>query len=190
MPVPAGMKGITKYYILENIPPIGAVISSRITRFMSTYSNFNSALEPIRTDITTNAEYAKENIEDLDARLELLDKTTNNTFARMDSAITSIQNSYRKKVDKIEEADLHDVVVTKINHGHNYFTRRAYNPDNIPAAAKDFFSIIWVNGSERVQLVRNLDYTIEEAEEGEVAIILNTEWESNKASLYIETISL
>ena len=32
--------------------------------------------------------------------------------------------------------------------------------------------------------------TIEEAEEGEVAIILNTEWESNKGSLYIETISL
>ena len=190
MPVPAGMKGITKYYILENIPPIGTVISSRITRFMSTYSNFNSALEPIRTDITTNAEYAKENIEDLDARLELLDKTTNNTFARIDSAITSIQNSYRKKVDKIEETDLHDIVATKINHSHNYFTRRAYNPDNISAAAKDFFSIIWVNGSERVQLVRNLDYTIEEAEEGEVAIILNTEWESNKASLYIETISL
>ena len=190
LPAPAGMKGITNRYILEEIPAAGTVISSRITRFMSTYSNFNSALEPIRTDITTNAEYAKENIEDLDARLELLDKTTNNTFTRMDSAITSIQNSYRKKVDKIEEADLHDVVVTKINHRHNYFNRRAYNPDNISADTKDFLSIIWVNGNERVQLVRNLDYTIEEAEEGEVAIILNTEWESNKASLYIETISL
>lgn len=190
LPAPAGMKGITNRYILEEIPAAGTVISSRITRFMSTYSNFNSALEPIRTDITTNAEYAKENIEDLDARIELLDKTTNNVFARMDSAITSIQNSYRKKADKIEEADLHDIIVTKINHRHNYFTRRAYNPDNILAAAKDFFSIIWVNGSERVQLVRNLDYTIEEAEEGEVAIILNTEWESNKASLYIESISL
>lgn len=190
LPAPAGMKGITKNYTLENIPAAGSVISSRITRFMSTYSNFNSALEPIRTDIAANAEYAKENIEDLDAKLELLDKTTNNAFARMDNAISSLDNTCRKKADKIEEADLHDIVATKINHRHNYFTRRAYNPDNISAAARDFFSIIWVNGNERVQLVRNLDYTIEEAEDGEVAIILNTEWESNKASLYIETISL
>lgn len=190
LPAPAGMKGVTKNYTLEDIPAAGSVISSRITRFMSTYSNFNSALEPIRTDIAANAEYAKENIEDLDAKLGLLDKTTNNAFARMDNAITSLDNTCRKKADKIEEADLHDIVATKINHRHNYFTRRAYNPDNISAAARDFFSIIWVNGNERVQLVRNLDYTIEEAEEGEVAIILNTEWESNKASLYIETISL
>ena len=45
-------------------------------------------------------------------------------------------------------------------------------------------------GNPGRNLVRNLDYEIEEVDENEAAIVLNTIWESNKASLYIETVSL
>ena len=162
----------------------------RITRFMATYSNFNASLEPLRNALKNNESYAKENIDSIESQLEILEKGVNNEIERISSSITNIKEGYRKKEIPISASDLEDGLLNKIIHKHNYFKRNAYNPDNISACLSDFISITWVKDNERVPLVRNLDYEIEEVDENEAAIVLNTIWESNKASLYIETVSL
>ena len=162
----------------------------RITRFMATYSNFNASLEPLRNALKNNESYAKENIDSIESQLEILEKGVNNEIERISSSITNIKEGYRKKEIPILASDLEDGLLNKIIHKHNYFKRNAYNPDNISACLSDFISITWVKDNERVPLVRNLDYEIEEVDENEAAIVLNTIWESNKASLYIETVSL
>ena len=162
----------------------------RITRFMATYSNFNASLEPLRNALKNNESYAKENIDSIESQLEIFEKGVNNEIERISSSITNIKEGYRKKEIPISASDLEDGLLNKIIHKHNYFKRNAYNPDNISAYLSDFISITWVKDNERVPLVRNLDYEIEEVDENEAAIVLNTIWESNKASLYIETVSL
>ena len=162
----------------------------RITRFMATYSNFNASLEPLRNALKNNESYAKEHIDSIESQLEIFEKGVNNEIERISSSITNIKEGYRKKEIPISASDLEDGLLNKIIHKHNYFKRNAYNPDNISACLSDFISITWVKDNERVPLVRNLDYEIEEVDENEAAIVLNTIWESNKASLYIETVSL
>lgn len=162
----------------------------RITRFMATYSNFNASLEPLRNALKNNESYAKEHIDSIESQLEIFEKGVNNEIERISSSITNIKEGYRKKEIPILASDLEDGLLNKIIHKHNYFKRNAYNPDNISAYLSDFISITWVKDNERVPLVRNLDYEIEEVDENEAAIVLNTIWESNKASLYIETVSL
>ena len=162
----------------------------RITRFMATYSNFNASLEPLRNALKNNESYAKEHIDSIESQLEIFEKGVNNEIERISSSITNIKEGYRKKEIPILASDLEDGLLNKIIHKHNYFKRNAYNPDNISACLSDFISITWVKDNERVPLVRNLDYEIEEVDENEAAIVLNTIWESNKASLYIETVSL
>ena len=162
----------------------------RITRFMATYSNFNASLEPLRNALKNNESYAKEHIDSIESQLEIFEKGVNNEIERISSSITNIKEGYRKTEIPILASDLEDGLLNKIIHKHNYFKRNAYNPDNISACLSDFISITWVKDNERVPLVRNLDYEIEEVDENEAAIVLNTIWESNKASLYIETVSL
>ena len=162
----------------------------RITKFMATYSNFNASLEPLRNALKNNESYAKEHIDSIESQLEIFEKGVNNEIERISSSITNIKEGYRKKEIPILASDLEDGLLNKIIHKHNYFKRNAYNPDNISAYLSDFISITWVKDNERVPLVRNLDYEIEEVDENEAAIVLNTIWESNKASLYIETVSL
>lgn len=162
----------------------------KIIRFMATYSNFNASLEPIKNALKSNEDYAKEHIESIETQLEIFEKGVNGEMERIFSSISQIKEGYRKKDTPISASDIEDELLGKIIHKHNYFKRSAYNPDNISASLSDFISIIWVKDNERVPLVRNLDYEIEEVEENEAAIVLNTIWESNRASLYIETISL
>ena len=162
----------------------------RITRFMATYSNFNASLEPLRNALKNNESYAKEHIDSIESQLEIFEKGVNNEIERISSSITNIKEGYRKTEIPILASDLEDGLLNKIIHKHNHFKRNAYNPDNISACLSDFISITWVKDNERVPLVRNLDYEIEEVDENEAAIVLNTIWESNKASLYIETVSL
>lgn len=177
-------------YVYIDLPiTIDDTVTYRITRFMTTYSNFNSELEPIRKSIEENHEFAETHIEALEENLENLDAISTNNFNSIERDISSIQESYRKISTKIVQSDLEEKLTAKIIHPIAHFTRNAYNPEPIDGKLSDYISIIWVSGEERKPLVYNLDYRISE-DEGQLEIELSDLWESTSAKLYITRISM
>lgn len=164
-------------------------ISYKITRFMSTYSNFNASLEPVKKSIDEINSFAREHIEGLEDNLARHEAYSSNTFDGIDREFERIKADYREKAVAIKQQELDAELENKIKHPVRRFVRKAYNPEPITAKNSDFISIIWAEGSQRAALINNLDYKLIE-EDGEMTVELSDMWESTTAKLYIEVISL
>ena len=165
------------------------VICFKITRFMSTYSNFNASLEPIKSRITEVDDYSKGHIGKLEEDFSRHEAYSSNAFSTVDREIEDIKNKYREKTATIKQYELDSELESKIKHPVRRFVRKAYNPDPFSAKSSDYISVIWADGPDRVPLITNLDYRLIE-EDGEIALELASQWESQTAKLYIEVISL
>ena len=165
------------------------VVCFKITRFMSTYSNFNASLEPIKSRITEVDDYSKGHIGKLEEDFSRHEAYSSNAFSTVDREIEDIKNKYREKTATIKQYELDSELESKIKHPVRRFVRKAYNPDPFSAKSSDYISVIWADGPDRVPLITNLDYRLVE-EDGEIALELASQWESQTAKLYIEVISL
>ena len=165
------------------------VISYKITRLMSTYSNFNASLEPIKSSITEVNDYAKGHIEKLEEDFSRHETFSSNALDAVNSELEDIKTQYREKAATIKQQELDGELEAKIKHPIRRFIRKAYNPEPISAKSTDYISVIWADGTDRAALIQNLDYRLI-VEDGEMELELSSEWESQTAKLYIEVISL
>lgn len=160
----ADKDSMTKFFAVNIALSPGQKVAYKISRYVWSYDQLNAMME----DIEAKADSALIQTSKLQSQLINIVNNTDNEFQGIKQEIAAINNTlntlcdYRKKSDKIAEADLDTKITGKLFKNTEGHVFNAANIDNkiIDLKTTDFIEVNYISNNMSKQLTRDSEYSV------------------------------